>query len=111
MTLPQVNTLFFKFLVQEFVNQEPEVYKIIFLDRTCFHRAKVLQVPENICLVCLPSFNFKLNPVKRFWCYILNNVAFHNLKDELEREQWITNSTNIYSKQLIATFSAYDYII
>ncbi|MDB5264396.1 MAG: hypothetical protein JWQ14_3679, partial [Adhaeribacter sp.] len=32
-TAPQVNTLFFAFLLQAFSRQEPQVYKIIFLDR------------------------------------------------------------------------------
>jgi hypothetical protein len=51
---PQVNTLFFEFHLPAFSQQEPQVYKIIFLDKAGYHRAKQLQVPQNIRLVYLP---------------------------------------------------------
>jgi transposase len=110
-TAPQVNTLFFEFLLQEFSRHEPGVYKIIFLDRAGYHRAKQLQVPENIRLVYLPSSNPELNPIERFWRDMKDKVAFHNFKDELELEQWITNTTNNYSKEQIASLTSYEYII
>jgi hypothetical protein len=65
-TAPQVNTLFFEYLLQEFSRHEPQVYKIIFLDKAGYHRAKHLQVPDNIRLVYLPSSNPELNPIERF---------------------------------------------
>jgi transposase len=110
-TAPQVNTLFFEFLLQEFARQEPAVYKIIFLDKAGYHRAKVLQVPDNIRLVYLPSSNPELNPIERFWRDMKDKVAFLNFKDEPELEEWITNTTNAYSKEQIAALTGYDYII
>lgn len=109
-TAPQVNTLFFEFLLQEFSRQEPAVYKIIFLDKAGYHRAKQLQVPENIRLVYLPSSNPELNPIERFWRDMKDKVAFHNFKDEQELEEWITNTTTSYSQQQIASLTAYPYI-
>jgi transposase len=110
-TAPQVNTLFFEFLLQEFSRQEPSVYKIIFLDKAGYHRAKALQVPDNIRLVYLPSSNPELNPIERFWREMKDKVAFLNFKDEPELEEWITNTTNAYSKEQIASLTGYEYII
>ncbi len=110
-TAPQVNTLFFEFLLQEFSRQEPAVYKIIFLDKAGYHRAKALQVPENIRLVYLPSSNPELNPIERFWRQMKDKVAFRNFKDEQELELWITTTINTYSKEQIASLTGYDYII
>lgn len=110
-TAPQVNTLFFEFLLQEFSRHEPQVYKIIFLDKAGYHRAKHLQVPENIRLVYLPSSNPELNPIERFWRDMKDKVAFHNFQDEQELEAWITTTINNYSKDQIVSLTGYDYII
>ncbi len=110
-TAPQVNTLFFEFLLEEFARHEPAVYKIIFLDKAGYHRAKDLQVSGNIRLVYLPSSNPELNPLERFWRDMKDKVAFHNFQDEQELEQWITTTTNSYSQQQIASLTAYPYII
>lgn len=110
-TAPQVNTLFFEFLLPEFSRHEPKVYKIIFLDKAGYHRVKHLQVPENIRLVYLPSSNPELNPIERFWRDRKDKVAFHNFKDEQEREEGITKTINAYSKEQIASLTGYDYII
>lgn len=110
-TAPQVNTLFFEYLLREFSRQEPAVYKIIFLDKAGYHRAKQLLVPENIRLVYLPSSNPELNPIERFWREMKDKVAFHNFKDEPALEEWITATTNAYSKEQIASLTAYEYII
>ena len=110
-TAPQVNTLFFEFLLQEFSQHEPQVYKIIFLDKAGYHRAKHLQVPQNIRLVYLPSSNPELNPIERFWREMKDKVAFHNFKDEHELEAWINITINNYSPEQIASLTGYKYII
>jgi hypothetical protein len=74
-TAPQVNTLFFEFLLPAFSQQEPQVSKIIFLDKAGYHRAKQLQVPQNIRLVYLPSSNPELNPIERCWRDMKDQVA------------------------------------
>ena len=110
-TAPQVNTLFFEFLLQEFSRHEPKVYKIIFLDKAGYHKAKHLQLPQNIRLVYLPSSNPELNPIERFWREMKDKVAFHNFKDEQELEEWINNTINDYSNEQIASLTGYEYII
>ncbi len=110
-TAPQVNTLFFEYLLHEFSLQQPEVYKIIFLDKAGYHRAKHLQVPDNIHLVYLPSSNPELNPIERFWRDMKDKVAFCNFKDEQELEAWISKTINNYSNEQIAALTGYSYIL
>lgn len=109
-TAPQVNTFYFEYLLGEFAQHQPEVYKIICLDKAGYHRAKTLQVPENIRLVYLPSSNPELNPVERLWRDMKDKVAFRNFKDEPELEDWITATTQAYSHQQIASLTRYPYI-
>ncbi len=110
-TAPQVNTLFFEYLLQEFSRHQPQVYKIIFLDKAGYHKAKHLQVPHNIRLVYLPSSNPELNPIERFWRDLKDKVAFHNFQDEQALEAWITTTINTYSKEQIASLTGYEYIL
>ncbi len=110
-TAPQVNTLFFEYLLQEFSRHEPQVYKIIFLDKAGYHTSKHLQVPHNIRLVYLPSSNPELNPIERFWRDLKDKVAFHNFQDEQALEAWISKTINNYSKEQIASLTGYTYIL
>lgn len=110
-TAPQVNTLFFEFMLREFSLHEPEVFKIIFLDRASYHRSKALQVSENIRLVYLPSSNPELNPVERLWRDMKDKVAFHNFQEEPELESWITITTKNYLPEQIASLTGYPYLI
>lgn len=109
-TAPQVNTLFFEFMRQEFSVQEPEVFKIIFLDKAGYHRSKASRVPENIRLVYLPSSNPELNPIERFWRDMKDKVAFPNFNDEQELQEWLTTTTKSYSQEQIASLTGYPYI-
>ncbi|TXK45727.1 IS630 family transposase [Pontibacter qinzhouensis] len=109
-TAPQVNTLYFEYLLSEFSRHEPQTMKFVFLDRAGYHRAKQLQVPENIRLVFLPSSNPELNPVERFWEDMKDRVAFHNFKDEQELEEWIASTVREYSKEQVASLTGYPYI-
>lgn len=109
-TAPQVNTFYFEYMLREFSLHEPEIMKFIFLDKAGYHRAKQMQVPDNIRLVYLPSSNPELNPVERFWRDMKDKVAFHNFKDEEQLEEWIASTVRSYSKQQVATLTAYPYI-
>ena len=110
-TAPQVNTLYFEYMLEEFSRHEPQVFKIIFVDKAGYHRAKALKVPQNIRLVYLPSSNPELNPVERLWGDMKNKVAFHNFCDEQELEEWITATTKSYGQRQIASLTGYPYIL
>ena len=59
------------FAVQIFLDErskkEPCQYKVIILDNGAFHKAKHLQIPENIGLIFLPPYSPELNPADLVW--------------------------------------------
>ncbi len=110
-TAPQVNSLYFEYMLQEFSRHEPEVFKIVFLDKAGYHKAKELKVPQNIRLVFLPSSNPELNPVERLWGDMKAKVAFHNFQDQQELENWIDATCKAYQNQQIASLTGYPYIL
>ena len=109
-TAPHVNTLCFEYLLTEFSAHEPEVFKVVFLDRAGYHKARELRVPEKVRLVFLPCSNPELNPVERLWEDMKGRVAFHNFKDEEELEQWIESTAKGYSSEQKASLTGYPYI-
>ncbi len=110
-TAPQVNTVFFEFMLQEFAQHQPEIFKILFVDKAGYHLTKTLKIPENMRLVYLPSSNPELNPVERLWRDMKDQVAFHNFATEQELEAWIIHTTSQYSKQQIASLTGFPYIL
>ena len=110
-TAPQVNTVYFQYMLEEFSSHQPEVFKFIFIDKAGYHRAKELKVPQNIRLVYLPSSNPELNPVERLWGDMKAKVAFNNFKDEQELEEWLTLTAKSYGQRQIASLTGYAYIL
>jgi transposase len=84
---PRANTEYMNHPLR-FISEQagPEVQIILVLDRAGWHRAKALQVPENLTLWHLPPYSPELNPVERLWAYLrshyLSNRAYRDY-DEL----------------------------
>jgi transposase len=47
-----------------------EELKIVVLDNGSFHKAKRLEIPENIILIFLPPYSPELNPAEKMWWFI-----------------------------------------
>ena len=47
---------------------------ILVMDGAGWHKAKNLQVPDNIEIIVLPPYSPELNPVERFWQHIKQNT-------------------------------------
>lgn len=46
-----------------------------------FHRAKRLQVPENIILLFQPPHCLELNPIERLWLYLKRDLRWSLFED------------------------------
>ena len=58
--LPTCNTNTFQLFLNYFALQNPNEFKLIVLDNGAFHKAKYLQVPNNIALIFLPPYSPEL---------------------------------------------------
>jgi len=47
---------------------------ILVMDGAGWHKAKNLQVPDNIEIILLPPYSPELNPVERLWQYLKQNT-------------------------------------
>lgn len=75
--LPEVNAEAMSLFLREVAQRHPDEALLMFLDGAGWHKARRLEIPENIRLVSLPPYSPQLNPVEHLW-------------DEI-REKWFPN--------------------
>ena len=81
--LPGCNGDNFQIFLDSLSNQNPEEFKIMVLDNGAFHKAKKLNIPENIALVFLPPYSPELNPAEKMWARYkrqFTNLVFDSLE-------------------------------
>jgi transposase len=81
--MPCCDTECFEVFLAELSKQNPKEYKILFLDNGAFHKAKRLEIPQNINLCFLPPYSPELNPAEKVWAFIkgkLTNKAFKTMQ-------------------------------
>lgn len=74
----------FQIFLDQLAKQNREEYKIIVLDNGSFHKAKRLQVPDNIGLIFLPPYSPELNPAEKIWWLLkkqINNRVFKTIEE------------------------------
>jgi hypothetical protein len=81
--MPALDSPCFQVFLDQFAQKYSESLNIMILDRGRFHRAKALQVPQNIVLKFLPAYSPELNPIERLWEDLKSHIAlelFENLQ-------------------------------
>lgn len=76
-----------------------------------FHKAKRLQIPENIVLLFQPAHSPELNPIERVWQHLKQDLKWE-LFDNLEHlrtkvAQLLTELT----PKIAASLTGYDFIL
>ncbi|WP_083927672.1 transposase [Niabella aurantiaca] len=64
--LPYCNTDMFQYFLEQLSVQKPQELQFVILDNGAFHKAKRLQVPDNIILIFLPPTVRNLIPQSLF---------------------------------------------
>ena len=110
--MPFCNTDMFEIFLNELSGQNPDEFKIMFLDNGAFHKAKRLTIPHNIALAFLPPYSPELNPAEQIWKVLkseMKNKVYANL-DALSRcLTRIINKT--ISTQSIKSITGYDFYL
>lgn len=109
--LPFCNSDMFELFLKELSKQKPHELKIIILDNGAFHKAKRLQIPDNIALVFLPPYSPELNPAELVWKFIkskITNISFSTLTDlSTSLQEIIRQNINKETIKSITSFPFY----
>ncbi len=89
--LPTVNTGCMQIFLDEISSRYSEDRIVMILDGAGLHKSSTLKTPKNMCLISLPPYSPKLNPVEHLWDELrekaYGNIVFnslHALEDHLE---------------------------
>ena len=100
----------FQIFLNQFSEQNKKKYKIIVLDNGAFHKAKKLEIPDNIVLLFLPPYSPELNPAEKIWHNIkrkFTNKHFTKLNDI---SLFFTETINLLTPDKIKSICSFEYI-
>jgi transposase len=110
MECPFCNTDMFQIFLNELSAENPDTLIILVLDNAAFHKAKKLQIPDNIKLIFLPPYSPELNPAEKIWARMkraFTNKLFHSLE---EISTFLEQTINEISNSIVISTCAYKYI-
>ena len=86
--LPSANTAMMNLFLAQVAEDFADYFIVMQVDQAGWHRAKDLQVPENIRLIFQPAYSPELNPVEHLWEELrekyLHNRVFPSLEELIE---------------------------
>jgi transposase len=90
--------------------QSPD-HVVLIMDQAGWHKAKALQVPDNITIRYLPPYSPELNPVERLWAHLrghhMANLAYRDYEHLLEAS---SDAYQALTPEIIRSVCACDYI-
>lgn len=108
---PFCNTDTFQLFLNEFSDQNPTELKLLVLDNGAFHKAKRLEIPDNIILIFLPPYSPELNPAEKVWWVLKRELINQTFKtiEQLQKQM-----TAIIKQKLntdtIKSLCSYEYL-
>ncbi len=84
---------------------------ILQVDNGLFHKAKRLQIPQNLILLFQPAHSPELNPIERVWEHLKHDLKWE-LFDNLEKLQAkVGQLLAQLTPQIAASLTGYDFIL
>lgn len=88
----------------------PDEYKIMVLDNGAFHKAKSLNIPQNISLIFLPPYSPELNPAEKIWAKFKRNFTNRLFKTLDALDQYVCSLARSLEKITVKNLCAFNYI-
>ena len=110
MEIPCCNADAFQLFLNELSCENPKTLIIMVLDNGAFHKAKKLEIPDNIKLLFLPPYSPELNPAEKMWARLkraFTNKLFNSME---EISLFIDNAVNEITHATVIATCAYKYI-
>lgn len=89
LVLPYSNTVCMNVFLRELSNTYPDDRILLVCDGAAWHKAKHLEIPENILFIFLPPATPEMNPIEQIWKEIrkrgFRNEIFQTLDKVIDR--------------------------
>lgn len=97
--------------LQNFSASYPNSLNILQVDNGSFHKAKCLELPDNIVLLFQPPYSPELNPIERVWEHLKKDLKW-GLFDDLEHLQTTVALLLVQlTPDVLASLTGYDFIL
>lgn len=99
------NTECFQRFLELVAQQYPDSIVVMQLDQAGWHKAKRLEVPQNLILMFQPAHSPECNPIEQVWQYLKKRLRWHCLKTLDELRQLIKEQLLALSPDTIASIT------
>ncbi len=108
--MPHCNATTFQLFLNMFALHAANEFKILLLDNGAFHKAKKLNIPDNIALLFIPPYSPELNPAEKIWWKMKRAFSgkLHKTLDNVS--DFITNQVAILTKEEVKSICNFEYI-
>lgn len=84
---------------------------VIQFDQGAFHKAKTLDIPDNIIPIFQPPHSPELNPIEREWEFLKYQLQWANCKTITQLQHKLTDVLKEITPSMIASLTSYDFIL
>lgn len=106
-----VDTECYQQFLNEFAACHCDTINIIQVDNGLFHKAKKLQIPENIILLFQPPYSPELNPIERVWEYLKKDLKWELFENLDNLRSLVAQLLTQLTPEIVASLTGYDYIL
>lgn len=101
----------FQRFLDEFAAAYPTSLNIVQLDNGAFHKAKKLEIPENVVLLFQPAYSPDLNPIERVWQYLKKQNSWLSFETLANLQTNLCQQLNALCRETIASLAGYPFIL
>ena len=76
-----------------------------------FHKAKKLEIPENVVLLFQPAYSPDINPIERVWQYVKKQESWLNFETLADLQKNVCQQLNELCRETIASLTGYPFIL
>lgn len=108
--VPYCNADAFQVFLNELAQVKPKEFKIVVLDNGAFHKAKKLNIPDNIALFFLPPYSPELNPAEKIWQFFKRKFTNRHFDSLDEISAFFTETLKLLTTEKVISTCSYEYI-
>lgn len=108
-TFSHLDSLCFQAFIDQVAETFSDTFNIFLLDRGTFHRAKDLEIPQNMYFIFQPAANPELNPIERIWQYIKDRFALKNFTSLDELFNAVSTILKGVTQETFQSLAGFDY--
>ena len=109
--LSHVDTECYQQFLNEFAACYPNSINVLQVDNGLFHKAKRLQIPENIILLFQPPYSPELNPIERVWKHLKQDLKWELFDNLEELRTKVAQLLARFTSDIAASLTGYDFIL